>query len=366
MTILKRGAALLSLFVATANAEAPQMPELEPVSQARLDAGTTDTTGWVMYGGNYENWRYSPLTDIDRDNVGKLVPTWLFQTGIPGQLAGAPIVADGVVYLTASYNHLYALDAKSGEPLWHYEHQMPSDLRICCGPVNRGVAIAGDHVFMATLDARLIAFERATGKIAWNIVMDDHKVGYSATSAPVVIDDLVISGIAGGEYGARGFVDAYDIKTGEVIAHHYSDPRGFKKPQRILADQIIHGFKTLRPGQLRGISDFVSGVLVTRDLQECMEGEIDGFKFASKWLQSPADTAAHTFCPAGPVDDLGCDRRTLRVVVRRLHRSQLGSDQGYPRRFQARDETNCRAPYPSMLQADFRSFPGRGRSPRQT
>jgi alcohol dehydrogenase (cytochrome c) len=227
MTILTRGAvtgALLILCVATANAEAPQMPELTPVSQARLDAGTTDTTGWVMYGGNYENWRFSPLTDINRDNVGKLVPTWLFQTGIPGQLAGAPIVADGVVYLTASYNHLYALDAKSGEPLWHYEHQMPSDLRICCGPVNRGVAIAGDHVFMATLDARLIAIERATGKIAWNVVMDDHKAGYSATSAPVVIDDLVISGIAGGEYGARGFVDAYDIKTGERRWRRYTVP----------------------------------------------------------------------------------------------------------------------------------------------
>jgi alcohol dehydrogenase (cytochrome c) len=177
-----------------------------------------------MYGGNYENWRYSPLTAVNRDNVGKLAPVWMFQTGIPGQLAASPVVADGVVYLTAANNNLYALDARSGEPLWHYEHQLPGDLRICCGPVNRGVAIAGEHVFMATLDARLVAIERASGKIAWNVAMDDYKVGYSATSAPVVIDDLVISGIAGGEYGARGFIDAYDRATGARRGRRYTVP----------------------------------------------------------------------------------------------------------------------------------------------
>ncbi|MGE0483918.1 MAG: pyrroloquinoline quinone-dependent dehydrogenase [Gammaproteobacteria bacterium] len=214
MKIFATGAlcgALLSMAAATPAAD----PASSPVTAERLAAGTGDTSGWVMYGGNYENTRFSPLDDVNRDNVKGLTPAWLFQTGIPGQLAGAPIVVDGVVYLTASYNNLFALDAASGAPLWHYEHQMPSDLRICCGPVNRGVAVAGEHLFMATLDARLIAFERTSGKIVWNVAMDDHKAGYSATSAPVVIGDLVISGIAGGEYGARGFVDAYDIKSGE-------------------------------------------------------------------------------------------------------------------------------------------------------
>ena len=151
---------------------APEL-ELAPVDHARLEAGTNDSAGWLMYGGNYENWRYSPLDEVNRENVGKLVPAWMFQTGIPGQLAAAPIVADGVVYLTAAYNNLYALDARSGEPLWHYEHQLPGDLRICCGPVNRGVAIAGSHVYMATLDARLVALDRATGEVAWNVAMDD-------------------------------------------------------------------------------------------------------------------------------------------------------------------------------------------------
>ncbi len=196
-------------------AEGTPFPPPQPVTDARLKAGTDDTSGWLLYGGNYENWRYSPLETINRSNVSKLKPAWLFQTGIPGQLAGAPVVVDGVVYLTASYNNLFALNARSGDPLWHYEHQLPSDIRICCGPVNRGVAVAGDRVFMATLDARLIAFDRVSGKVIWDVAMDDYKAGYSATSAPLPIGDLVLSGISGGEYGARGFIDAYDTATGE-------------------------------------------------------------------------------------------------------------------------------------------------------
>ena len=197
---------------------------LPPVTAERLAQGTSEGAGWYMYGGNFENWRYSPLTDIDRENVKRLAPAWLFQTGIPGQLAAAPIVADGIVYLTAAYNHLYALDARSGEALWHYEHQMPSDLRICCGPVNRGVALSGDKVFMATLDARLVALDRASGKVVWDVKLDDHVAGYSATAAPLVVKDLVMIGIAGGEYGARGFIDAYDVASGERRWRRYTIP----------------------------------------------------------------------------------------------------------------------------------------------
>lgn len=196
----------------------------EKVTQKRLSAGTADTANWLMYGGNYQNWRYSPLARINRDNVGKLLPKWLFQTGVPGQLAGAPVVVDGVLYLTAANNNLFALDARTGETLWHYEHLLPSDLRICCGPVNRGVAVHGDKVFMATLDARLIAFNRRTGDILWNTPMDDYKVGYSATSAPLVVNDLVISGIAGGEYGVRGFIDAYSAADGKRVWRTWTVP----------------------------------------------------------------------------------------------------------------------------------------------
>jgi len=198
--------------------------QLPPVSDERLNNGTADTSAWLMYGGNLENWRHSPLAIINRDNVKELKAEWMFQTGIPGQLEAAPIVADGILYLTASYNNLYALDAVSGTVLWHYEHQMPSDLVICCGPTNRGVAIADDKVYMATLDARLIALHRATGRVLWNVAIDDYKIGYSATSPPLIVKDLAIVGVAGGEYGTRGFIDAYDRKTGKRRWRHYTIP----------------------------------------------------------------------------------------------------------------------------------------------
>ncbi len=147
---------------------------LKPVTAERLLKGTEDSSAWLMYGGNYQNWRFSPLKDVNRQNVKRLQAAWIFQTGIPGQLEAAPIVADGILYLTSSYSHLYALDAVTGEPLWKYDHSLPDDLRICCGPTNRGVAIVDDKVFMAMLDARLVALDRKTGTVAWNVKMDDY------------------------------------------------------------------------------------------------------------------------------------------------------------------------------------------------
>src|SRR5262245_25944155 len=202
---------------------------LKPVTQERLLKGTDDSSGWLMYGGNYQNWRFSPLKDITRQNVKKLQAAWLFQTGIPGQLEAAPIIADGILYLTASYNHLYALNAETGEPLWKYDHPLPEDLRICCGPTNRGVAIVDDKVFMATLDAHMVALDRKTGTVAWKVKMEEYAVGYSSTAAPLIIKDKVIIGVAGGEYGVRGFIDAYDIKTGERKWRRYTIPAAGEK-----------------------------------------------------------------------------------------------------------------------------------------
>lgn len=195
-----------------------------PVTQEQLTQGTEKTANWLMYGGNYANWRYSPLADITRENVGGLRPAWIFQTGVPGQFEASPIVVDGTMYVTAAYNNLFALDAATGEMRWHYAHQMPNEIQICCGPANRGVAVAGDRVFMGTLDARLIALDRKTGKVLWNVKMDEYANGYSSTAAPLVIEDKVIIGIAGGEYGARGFIDAYDVATGERKWRRYTIP----------------------------------------------------------------------------------------------------------------------------------------------
>ena len=218
-------------------AAAPAQPAASPATNGGLDGytfhaitqdhllkGTDDPTYWLMYGGNYAGWRFSPLTDINRDNVKNLRAAWMFQTGIPAQMQASPIVADGIIYLTAAYNHLFALDAVTGELLWRYEHELPDDMRVCCGPSNKGAAIAGELIFMATLDAHVVALNRKTGAVVWNTEMDRHNDGFSATVAPLVVRDNLIVGIAGGEYGIRGYIDSYDINTGERKWRRYTIP----------------------------------------------------------------------------------------------------------------------------------------------
>ena len=215
---------VVGLVLATllaSNLAAEPLPEVTP---ARLNAGNAPAGDWLSYGGNYANWRYSPLQQINRDNASKIVPVWTLQTGIPGQVAGSPLIADGTLYFTAAHNNLYALDARTGAIRWHYEHQMPSDLRICCGPANRGVALAGNRVFMATLDARLIAFDRANGHVLWNVAMADYQAGYSASGAPLVVRDMVVVGSAGGEFASRGFIDAYNTADGKRRWRRYTVP----------------------------------------------------------------------------------------------------------------------------------------------
>ena len=201
-----------------------QIGDFKPITQDRLLKGTDDPSAWLMYGGSYDSTRFSPLADINRTNVNKLQAAWMFQTGVPAQFQASPVVADGIMYMTAAFNHVYALNAETGEMLWRYDHPLPSDMRVCCGPSNRGVAISGDKVFMATLDARLIALKAQTGALVWQVEMDDYRKGYSATAAPLVVKDKVVIGIAGGEYGIRGYVDAYDVETGERRWRRHTTP----------------------------------------------------------------------------------------------------------------------------------------------
>ncbi len=203
--------------------------DLKPVTAERLLKGTDDPSAWLMYGGNYESWRFSPLTDINRENVKKLRVAWMFQTGIPTQFETSPVIADGMMYITTSYNHVFALDAVTGDPLWKYDHPLPDDLRVCCGPTNRGVAIADDKVFMGTLDARVVALDRRTGNVVWNVEMDKYADGFSSTVAPLVVKDKVIIGMSGGEYGVRGYIDAYDVKTGARKWRTYTVPGAGEK-----------------------------------------------------------------------------------------------------------------------------------------
>ncbi len=197
---------------------------LSAVSNELLEVSEQISQQWLQYGGGYNNYRHSPITELSPENIDALEFAWAFPTGTTGQFAVSPIIYDGIMYVTSSYNRLFALDARTGDLFWRYDHPQPEDLRICCGPANRGVAIIGDTVLMATLDARLIAFDRKSGEILWNTEIVDYKRGFSATSAPLIVKNMAIIGVAGGEFGVRGFFDAYDVETGEQVWRHYTVP----------------------------------------------------------------------------------------------------------------------------------------------
>ena len=195
---------------------------------ALVGAVTTEATAqanWTTYGGNDWNQRYSTLAQINTTNVKNLVPRMVFQTGIGrlGSFENTPIVVDNMMYVTTPYNTAMAYDLSTGNEVWRYEHKLGTTI-YCCGPNNRGVALHGPHVFMGTLDARLVSLDRMTGEVLWDIEVADPAYGYSITHAPLVIGNLVIVGVSGGEYGIRGHVTAYDAATGEQKWRWYSIP----------------------------------------------------------------------------------------------------------------------------------------------
>jgi alcohol dehydrogenase (cytochrome c) len=191
-------------------------------------AGLKDPAKWLTFSGDYSGRRHSPLMQINQANVGRLAPEWTFQTATITRGRGfeaTPLLWDGVLYVTGSNNLAWALDARTGRPFWTYRRELPPDLTYGAqAPVNRGFGMLDDRLFMVTLDAHLLAFDRTTGAILWDVVLADYKIGYSATMAPLVIDGKVIVGISGGEYPTRGFLDAYDPKTGARVWRFYTVP----------------------------------------------------------------------------------------------------------------------------------------------
>ena len=190
--------------------------------------GLSEPSKWLTYSGDYTGQRHSPLTMITPGNVQDLVPIWTFQTGTMTRGRGfetTPLVLDGVLYVTGSNNFAWALDARTGRPFWQYRRNLPDDLTYgSSAPVNRGFGILGDRLFMVTLDAHLLALDRKTGSVLWDIELADYQIGYAATLAPLVINDKVIVGISGGEYPTRGFIDAYDPTSGDRIWRFYTVP----------------------------------------------------------------------------------------------------------------------------------------------
>ncbi len=201
----------------TANASAMVVPKAVSVSQSQLDSATDDGVNYLQSNMNYGQTRYYPAKQIDTSNVAKLKPAFLFQTEVLESMETAPIVVDGVMFITTSYNHVYALDAVTGKEFWHYKHKMGSVTTYCCGPNNRGVAVMGDKLYMGTLDAKLIALDAKTGRVVWSTQVADPEDGYSETMAPVAVNGKILIGTNGGEYGIRGFVKAYDAKDGKPL-----------------------------------------------------------------------------------------------------------------------------------------------------
>src|SRR3984893_9182969 len=191
--------------------------KVSPVTQQQLNAADKSVNNFLLTNVNYAQTRFHPARQIGRDNVKNIHVAWIFQTDVKESLETSPIVVDGVMYVTTSFSHVYALDAKTGVQLWHYNHKMGPITTYCCGPNNRGVQVLGDLVYLATLDAKLVALNAKTGDIAWQTDVADPELGYSETMAPTVVKDKVLIGTNGGEYGVRGFVKAYDAKTGTLL-----------------------------------------------------------------------------------------------------------------------------------------------------
>jgi len=208
-------------------------PVVAGVNYERILNARDEPQNWLTYYGAYNGQRYSPLDQINTENVKRLLPAWVFQAGTTGLIAGAstysleatPIVVDGVMFLSGWDGWVWALDAKTGTEIWRYKHAVPFDVSLCCGNVNRGVAVAQGKVFFVAANARLIALDATTGKQVWAKTYGDVRAGESATVAPLVVKNMVIVGSSGGEFGVRGHLDAFDLETGDHVWRCYTVPK---------------------------------------------------------------------------------------------------------------------------------------------
>ena len=194
------------------------------VTNERLLKAQEDPTSWLMYGRNYSAWRYSELDEINASTVKRLVPRWIFQTGVSGKFQATPLVFDGLMYVTGDDNHAWALDPLTGRSLWEQSSRVPEGAQGCCGQPNRGFAALGDKLFKVNFEATLVALDAKTGTVLWKTVVADYKQGFSATVAPLVVKNMVLVGIAGAEFGTRDFLDAYDADTGERVWRFWTVP----------------------------------------------------------------------------------------------------------------------------------------------
>jgi alcohol dehydrogenase (cytochrome c) len=189
-----------------------------PVPFERILRANQEPQNWLTYSGNLNSQRHSPLTQISPANAQDLTLKWVFQSRSLDKHEVTPLVVDGVMYTVQSPNDVIALDAVTGKTIWQYSHKPAEGTRNpCCGNLTRGLAILGDKLFLAALDAKMIALDAKTGKELWSTQVADYQQQYAMTVAPLVVKDKVISGVAGGEHGVRGFLAAYDVNTGKEV-----------------------------------------------------------------------------------------------------------------------------------------------------
>jgi alcohol dehydrogenase (cytochrome c) len=194
------------------------------VTFERLLGAGDEPHNWLTYSGSYASQRHTSLREITPANVADLELKWVFQAQSLESFETTPLVVDGIMYLTEAPSTAVALDARTGRVFWRYQYNPSTDARPCCGRVNRGLAMLGDTLYMATIDSKLIAIDAVTGQPIWQRTIADPTAGYAMTLAPLVVKDMVIVGVAGGEYGIRGFIAAHDAATGEERWKFYTIP----------------------------------------------------------------------------------------------------------------------------------------------
>ena len=195
----------------------PEAPRLAiRVNSERLRAAGTNPDEWLMYSGSYDGWRHTSLAEITPANVAQLRIRWIKQFDITGTIIEAtPLVIDGVIFMVAEAGHVLAMDSKTGNVIWEYKRPVPPDLPLIAGPFNRGLAVHGSTIFFGSLDGYLVAIDASDGKVIWQTLVASPSDGYSITGAPLVVNRSVVVGVAGGDFGIRGFLAAYDVSTGQ-------------------------------------------------------------------------------------------------------------------------------------------------------
>jgi len=196
--------------------ESAQTSTGSQVTEARLLSADSDTANWMTHGRTYDEQRFSPLNEVNSENVAELGLDWYFDIPTHRGIESTPLIIDGVMFVTGSWSTVFALDAKTGEQIWAYDPEVPRiwGKNACCDVVNRGVAAWGNKVYVGTIDGYLVALNAADGNVAWRVNTIDRDWPYTITGAPRIVQGNVLIGNGGGEMGVRGYITAYDAETG--------------------------------------------------------------------------------------------------------------------------------------------------------